>query len=90
MTATDNSSAAGRVSSTPDSGPQGGPAHPGHDSKALAIAWVAVVLMIIGFGLVVLALPVHSARVPLLIVGGVVGLAGIITGAAGGIMNNVE
>ena len=70
--------------------PDAGNIHQGHSGKALAAAWTAVILMILGFGLVTLALPVESARLPLLITGGVIGLTGIITGAAGGIMNTIE
>ena len=61
-----------------------------HDSRALLLAWVAVFFMIIGFGLIVLALPVHSARVPLLIAGGVIGVTGVAVAAFGKIMDNVE
>lgn len=61
-----------------------------HDARALKLAWVAVILMIIGFGLVTLGLPVESARVPLWITGGALGLAGIAIAAFGKIMDNVE
>ena len=73
------------------------PGHPdfdnvqqGHQGKALVAAWIAVIMMCVGFGLVVLALPVHSARLPLLISGGVIGLVGIVTAVAGGLMDSAE
>jgi hypothetical protein len=70
--------------------PGGGAGAAIHDTRALVLAWIAVFLMIIGFGLMVLGLPVESARWPLVISGGVIGLIGIIIAAFGKIMDNVE
>ena len=61
-----------------------------HDPRALLLAWISVVLMIVGFGLVTLGLPVHSARVALWISGGAIGVIGVVIGVAGNIMENVE
>lgn len=55
-----------------------------------ASAWVAVLLMIVGFALCALALPWQDARVPLLVAGGVIGLAGIIIAGASNIMDSTE
>ena len=46
--------------------------------------------MIVGFGLVTLGLPVHSARVPLFVAGGAIGLVGVLMAIFGNIMDNVE
>lgn len=61
-----------------------------HDSRALLLAWIAVVCMIVGFGLVTLGLPVHGARLPLWISGGTIGLIGVMIAGFGRIMDNVE
>jgi len=61
----------------------------GH-GRTTASAWVAVLLMIVGFSLCVLALPVRDARLPLLIAGGVIGLAGIVLGKVANILGQVE
>ncbi len=53
-------------------------------------AWVAVFLMIIGFSLCVLALPVEGARVPLLVAGVVIGLLGVVVAFRVKIMDLAE
>lgn len=53
-------------------------------------AWTAVLLMIIGFGLCVLALPWRDARLPLLITGVALGLAGVVLAKVSNIMDMTE
>ncbi len=59
-------------------------------AKTMASAWIAVILMIVGFALCALALPWRDARVALLVAGGVIGLAGIIIAGAANIMDHTE
>ena len=56
----------------------------GHNTKTTS--WVTVVLIIIGSSLLGLALPMES--LPLAVVGGVVLLAGLVTGAVYRIMDD--
>jgi len=69
----------------------GGPgdAYGGH-TGARASAWASVLLLVVGFTLCALALPVQTARVPLLIVGAVTGLVGVVLAVTSGLMDNVE
>lgn len=53
-------------------------------------AWVAVLLMVVGFSLCVLALPWRDARLPLLITGVVLGLAGIVLAKISNLMDFTE
>lgn len=62
----------------------------GQHTGTKASAWVAVLLMIVGFTLCVLALPIREARVPLLVAGVVVGLAGAVLAKVTGVMDQTE
>lgn len=61
-----------------------------HTGTTTASAWVAVLLMVVGFALCVAALPIRDARIPLLVAGIVLGLAGIVLGKVVGIMSQGE
>ena len=67
-----------------------GQAHGPHHTGAQRSAWASVLLLVIGFTLVCIALPWQAARLPLLIVGGVCGLLGLVLAKTSGIMESVE
>ncbi len=61
----------------------------GTRDPALTKAWAAVVLMIVAFAVCTLAFILHN-NIPMWIIGGVIGAAGLITGKLANIMGLTE